>query len=101
MNARRMRLVSVPFAVVLAAWCSFVSAEDRNGGKLYNGIQLPEVWPPRAEEFSKDPVVPPYLTAPPEVIPIDVGRQLLVDDFLVAETTLTRMFHRPDYHVLC
>ena len=35
----------------------------------------------------------PYLKAPPRVIPIDVGRQLFVDDFLIAETDLTRTFH--------
>ena len=36
-----------------------------------------------------------YLTDPPSVIPIDVGRQLFVDDFLVESTTLTRTAHRP------
>ena len=30
--------------------------------------------------------------------PIDVGRQLFVDDFLVAKTTLTWTHHRPAYH---
>jgi hypothetical protein len=40
----------------------------------------------------------PYLSRPPAVIPIDVGRQLFVDDFLVESTTLTRSFHRAAYH---
>jgi hypothetical protein len=31
-------------------------------------------------------------------IPIDVGRQLFVDDHLIEETTLTRSFHRPRLH---
>ena len=35
-------------------------------------------------------VEPPYLKSPPAVIPIDVGRQLFVDDFLIEQTTLTR-----------
>lgn len=69
---------------------------------LYNGIVLPREWPPRLSDFptsvEKDPVTPPYLIAPPEVIPIDVGRQLFVDDFLIAETTLKRTFHLPKYH---
>ena len=64
------------------------------GETLYNGIVLPREWPPRLADFptsvEKDPVVPPYLISPPEVIPIDVGRQLFVDDFLIAETTLKR-----------
>ena len=32
------------------------------------------------------------------MIPIDVGRQLFVDDFLIEETKLRRTFHRPAYH---
>jgi hypothetical protein len=39
----------------------------------------------------------PYLARPPAVIPI-VGRQLFVDDFLIAATTLRRTFHRATYH---
>jgi len=69
------------------------------GERLYNGISLPDAWPPRPESFARDkPVTPPYLAAPPAVIPIDVGRQLFVDDFLIAETTLARTFHQPAYH---
>jgi hypothetical protein len=40
----------------------------------------------------------PYLEKPPAVIPIDVGRQLFVDDFHIAETTLTRTYHAAKYH---
>jgi hypothetical protein len=32
------------------------------------------------------------------VVPIDVGRQLFLDDFLIQKTTLSRRFHRPIYH---
>ena len=38
----------------------------------------------------------PYLTAPPELIHIDVGRQLFVDDFLIATSTLQRVFGMPE-----
>ena len=69
---------------------------------LYNGIVLPPEWPPRLGDFptsvEKDPVIPPYLVSPPDVIPIDVGRQLFVDDFLIAATTLTRTYHLAKYH---
>ena len=40
----------------------------------------------------------PYLDNPPEVIPIDVGRQLFVDDFLIAHTSLERTFHAARMH---
>lgn len=36
----------------------------------------------------------PLLVKPDGPISIDVGRQLFVDDWLIAETTLTRTFHR-------
>lgn len=78
----------------------FLTARAALGGDLlYNGIELPDSWPPRAELFARaQPVLPPYLADPPEVIPIDVGRQLFVDDFLIAETTLKRSFHQPHWH---
>ena len=66
---------------------------------LYNGIVLPEPWPPRhVDPNSRDPLPVPYLERPPEVIPIDLGRQLFVDDFLISATTLERRFGRPEIH---
>src|SRR6266567_4218826 len=77
---------------------SLGTAAAEHGEILYNGIQLPARWPPRRQALSFEPMSVPYLAAPPDVIPIDVGRQLFVDDFLIAETTLTRTFHRTTYH---
>jgi hypothetical protein len=65
---------------------------------LYNGITLADPWPPRNRSFVDTPLVPPYLADPPSVIPIDLGRQLFVDDFLIEESTLHRTFHHADYH---
>ena len=63
--------------------------------KLYNGIELPDVWPPRfLDPDSNEPMEVPYLKQPPKTIPIDVGRQLFVDDFLIEKTTLNRTFHQ-------
>lgn len=63
---------------------------------LYNGIELPHEWPPRRlDPDSDDPMPVPYLRHPPKAsIPIDVGRQLFVDDFLIEKTDLKRAFHR-------
>lgn len=64
------------------------------GEKLYNGIVLPTVWPPEhLLPSSTEPMPVPYLEHPPKVIPIDLGRQLFVDDFLIESTTLKRSFH--------
>ena len=52
------------------------------GELMFNGICLPSPWPPRINLTHKV-TTPPYLTAPPAVIDITVGRQLFVDDFLV------------------
>jgi len=66
---------------------------------LYNGITLPQTWPPRnVIESSREPIPVPYLAHPPQVIPIDLGRQLFVDDFLIAETSLTRAYGKPEIH---
>ncbi|AKJ64579.1 hypothetical protein [Kiritimatiella glycovorans] len=70
---------------------------SNRGKKLYNGIRLPETWPPvHMHPVSTEPMPVPYLDHPPEVIRIDVGRQLFVDDFLIAETDLARTFHYPE-----
>ena len=65
--------------------------------RLYNGIIVPERWPPALDYDGSGQAMPvPYLESPPEVIPIDVGRQLFVDDFLIESTTLTRRFHQAE-----
>ncbi len=63
---------------------------------LHNGIELGSEWPPRNIDFqSPEPPSVPYLEKPPAVIPIPIGRQLFVDDFLIETTTLIRQFHYP------
>jgi len=79
---------------IWAAWAHLTIA----GEKLYNGIVLPDFWPPRIEKLTREPMRIPYLENPPAVIRIDVGRQLFVDDFLIEHTTLKRTYHRPQYH---
>ncbi len=68
------------------------------GERLYNGIELPEVWPPRDVQISKAVSAVPYLEPEhrPAVIPIDVGRQLFVDDFLVERLEgIERIYPKP------
>jgi len=84
--------------VVVGALAAGIGATSFGGELLYNGIVLPDTWPPKMAELPRDPVRPPYLQSPPEVIPIDLGRQLLVDDFLIYQTTLKRTFHPTTYH---
>ncbi|MBI3693999.1 MAG: hypothetical protein HY238_04045 [Acidobacteria bacterium] len=67
---------------------------------LYNGIRLPADWPPHLAPLTVEPPeTPPYLVSPPDVIPIDAGRQLFVDHFLIEETTLRRTFHAAEYYL--
>ncbi|HPO12264.1 MAG TPA: glycosyl hydrolase family 32 [Candidatus Hydrogenedentes bacterium] len=65
---------------------------------LPNGIALPAVWPPDRGAPSRAPMELPYLEHPPAVIPIDVGRQLFIDDFLIDRTTLTRHLYAATYY---
>lgn len=68
------------------------------GETLYNGIELPDVWPPKRKALTRAPMPVPYLKERPKVVPIDIGRQLFVDDFLIEKTTLKRTFHSAEYH---
>ncbi len=82
------------FLVLLFVIASHLSAET-----LTNGIELPENWPPHPKVLTRAPLSePPYLKSPPKVIPIDVGRQLFVDDFLIESTTLKQTHHLAKYH---
>ncbi|MGJ5818115.1 glycosyl hydrolase family 32 [Paludibaculum fermentans] len=65
---------------------------------LHNGIVLPADWPPSRQSLEYKPMPVPYLEQPPSLIPIDLGRQLFVDDFLIEQSTLRRVFHQPSYH---
>src|SRR5258708_35474781 len=92
---RRTFLKAAGAGALAGAWpAPAVAARET----LYNGIRLTTPWPPERRGFQAAPVRAPYLVDRPDVVPIDVGRQLFVDDFLIEETSLERVFHRPDYH---
>ena len=71
-----------------------------SGEILYNGIALPSEWPPRWSATTQEGRIRrvPYLEERPEVVPIDIGRQLFVDNFLIEGTNLKPTFHLPEYH---
>jgi hypothetical protein len=75
-----------------------LTSASESGETLYNGIRLSRPWPPRLLSIAGEPPPPPpYVEDPPAVIPIDVGRQLFVDDFLIEENLLTRTYHSAEY----
>ncbi len=94
MDRRQFLQVGAAGALGLSGYCQPPDKEQ----VLYNGIRLPSVWPPRPKSLTNEPMAVPYLIAPPAVIPIDVGRQLFVDNFLIERTNLQRTFHTPTYH---
>ena len=71
---------------------------SEGGERLYNGIVLPKEWPPRTVKYlDRTPQKIPYLEKRPAVVPIDVGRQLFVDDFLIdSRKDVRREFHYPE-----
>ena len=85
-------------ATVCGMLVSATRADSSAGETLYNGIVLPDRWPPDVQTLTHEPMPVPYTRRPPGVIPIDVGRQLFVDDFLIARTSLTRTFHQATWH---
>ncbi len=74
------------------------AGKAQEGETLYNGIVLPAIWPPIQPAVTRKVQPVPYLESPPAVIPIDIGRQLFVDNFLVQSTTLSRTHHQPEYY---
>ncbi len=102
-----MRRLALLLPVVLLSGITFAAAQDQTGAQsqpaagevLYNGIVLPAQWPPKLEAVPSDPVEPWYLKSPPKVIPIDVGRQLFVDDFLIESTSLKRACHQAEAYL--
>ena len=66
--------------------------------ELPNGIRLPTPWPPGHIDPGSEPLPVPYLTSPPKVLPIDTGRQLFVDDFLIEHSTLRRTYYAARLH---
>ena len=88
------------YAAALCLWCASCTPQAAPpGNRLCNGIELPDCWPPRYAEPEKAAPMPvPYLDEKPEVIPVNVGRQLFVDDFLVAESDMESVCHRPLFY---
>jgi hypothetical protein len=54
--------------------------------------------PPKIEKLTRKPMSVPCLKHRPEFVPIDVGWQLFVDDFLIENVTLHRVYHAARYH---
>ncbi len=96
MDYRTDRQVTRLAAAILFSllWTTCTTA----GETLYNGIVLPDEWPPKIDKLTNEPMPVPYLENRPEVVPIDVGRQLFVDDFLIEKTTLKRTYHQATLH---
>ena len=82
------------------ALTAFAGGQGSPAGEiLYNGIKLPQQWPPRYDEPSVAASMPvPYLENKPEVIPVNIGRQLFVDNFLISETNLQPVYHTTDFY---
>ena len=92
----RLRLGKWAVAVGLSASSSRSAEVVAETETLYNGVVL-ECDPRDRTDMSAygdGPLPVPYLQKPPAVIPVDVGRQLFVDDFLIEHTTLKRTWHK-------
>lgn len=99
----RTKIFILCLAVIgLFGACNFQQQDKEEADKgvvLHNGIRLPVEWPPCYEE----PVTPkempvPYLDKKPDVIPVNVGRQLFVDNFLIQETNMNPIYHTPNFY---
>lgn len=106
----KIRAIFLSLSIIgLLGACTSSRQDEKQMDKgmvLHNGIRLPDEWPPRYEEPDKPQEMPvPYLDKKPKVIPVNTGRQLFVDNFLIQETNLKPMYHKPKFYadnpVLC
>ena len=100
------RIIMKVFYYIICAAC-FVgcvsSSNDKtvkeNGRTLHNGIVLPEQWPPSMiDDGVRREMSLPYISNKPTVISVNLGRQLFVDDFLIAETDMERVSHKAMFY---
>jgi len=73
-----------------------VERMQQTGELLYNGIRLNKQWPPVIDWSSDEPMPVPYLENRPDLVNIDVGRQLFVDNFLIEKTNMIAEYHYPE-----
>ena len=93
---KKTNIIVLSFVALTVASCTVNTTDKKLSNVLYNGIELPEQWPPRYEEPTEAGVMPvPYLDKKPGVININTGRQLFVDSFLISESNMTPTYHTP------
>ncbi len=88
------------FIIYVLIISSIQVAGQNVSGKLTlsNGVEISDQWPPVRNKDSERKEMPvPYLENQQELIPINVGRQLFVDDFLIKSTNLVSVNHNPVY----
>lgn len=97
-----MKIVYYVALTALFAGCASSQNKEMvedNGKTLHNGIVLPEHWPPgMANDGVRREMPLPYIENKPAVIPVNLGRQLFVDDFLIAETDMQRVSHKATFY---
>lgn len=100
------RIIMKVFYYIICAACfagCVSSSNDKtvkeNGRTLHNGIVLPEQWPPSMiDDGVRREMSLPYISNKPTVISVNLGRQLFVDDFLIAETDMERVSHKAMFY---
>ena len=92
------------YIICAACFAGCVSSSNdktvkENGRTLHNGIVLPEQWPPSMiDDGVRCEMSLPYISNKPTVISVNLGRQLFVDDFLIAETDMERVSHKAMFY---
>ena len=85
----------LPMASPMVTFAEGLEDASLPNGALYNGIVIPDDWTFSFQDAEGDRITPPYLLTEteggyaPDVINIDTGRQLFVDDFLIGSMTGT------------
>jgi hypothetical protein len=99
-----MKVLVIAVSIILLTHLSSIAQTSKNqdtgNGVLYNGIKLPSEWPPRYKlPVIRKEMIIPYLTNVPKIIPVNIGRQLFVDSFLINKTeNIQFVYHQPNFY---
>lgn len=84
--------------IFMSSFADDIINYDYGEKTIYNGIKFKRIVEKDVLKEVKNGMNPYYLNDIPNYINIDVGRQLFVDNFLIKETNLKRVYHYPQMY---
>lgn len=89
--------IAVIINVIFLIFFTNTFAQTIKKKTLENGVEVPSVRTPFNNEKERREMLIPYLEEKQKVVPINIGRQLFVDNYLIEKTNLSKVSHPAVY----